>query len=244
MSAIVATSLRAPGQASRDVCLMVTGMTIANLVGVPLGSFLAWSLRGAPPSPSWPVPGAPPHSGAQACMPHVPALPNKGFRAQFRFLGHLTPWLVLGAIGLGNGGFFACYSYVNPIMETVASVPTSLMSAVIALAGFGMNAHLAWPEQYQEAIRKVDFSFAADNFYRDETHHDMDIVSPAALNFERYAPFGVHGRKVSVRRPVKPQGRTGHSPTIGAAVCDPETFFHRRSRQGLRLDPQGLGRHV
>lgn len=70
----------------------------------------------------------------------MPALPNKGFRAQFRFLGHLTPWLVLGAIGLGNGGFFACYSYVNPIMETVAGVPASLMSAVIALAGFGMVA--------------------------------------------------------------------------------------------------------
>lgn len=64
VGAIVAISLAAPGQASRDVCLMVTGMTIANLVGVPLGSFLAWSLswratfavsRGAPPSPSWPV---------------------------------------------------------------------------------------------------------------------------------------------------------------------------------------------
>ena len=92
VGAIVATSLAAPGQASRDVCLMVTGMTIANLVGVPLGSFLVacaallliLALR------LW--------------MPHVPALPNKGFRAQFRFLGHLTPWLVLGAIGLGNGG--------------------------------------------------------------------------------------------------------------------------------------------
>lgn len=108
-------------------------------------------------------------------------------------------------------------------METVASVPTSLMSAVIALAGFGMNA-LIWPspEQYQEAIRKVDFSFAADNFYRDETHHDMDIVLPAALNFERYAPFGVHGRKVSVRRPVKPQSEVWEdwkiACTIGAAV--------------------------
>ena len=138
---------------------------------------------------------------------------------------------MLGAIGLGNGGFFACYSYVNPIMETVAGVPASLMSAVIALADFGMNA-LIWPspEQYQEAIRKVDFSFAADNFYRDETHHDMDIVLPAALNFERYAPFGVHGRKVSVRRPVKPQGEVWEdwkiACTIGAAVCDPETFFH------------------
>lgn len=239
VGAIVAISLAAPGQASRDVCLMVTGMTIANLVGVPLGSFLAWSLCSFLAwSLSWRATFAVVACAAlllilalRLWMPHVPALPNKGFRAQFRFLGHLTPWLVLGAIGLGNGGFFACYSYVNPIMETVASVPTSLMSAVIALAGFGMNA-LIWPspEQYQEAIRKVDFSFAADNFYRDETHHDMDIVLPAALNFERYAPFGVHGRKVSVRRPVKPQGEVWEdwkiACTIGAAVCDPETFFH------------------
>lgn len=118
VGAIVATSLAAPGQASRDVCLMVTGMTIANLVGVPLGSFLAWSL-------SWRATFAVVACAAlllilalRLWMPHVPALPNKGFRAQFRFLGHLTPWLVLGAIGLGNGGFFACYSYVNPIMET------------------------------------------------------------------------------------------------------------------------------
>lgn len=140
VGAIVATSLAAPGQASRDVCLMVTGMTIANLVGVPLGSFLAWSL-------SWRATFAVVACAAlllilalRLWMPHVPALPNKGFRAQFRFLGHLTPWLVLGAIGLGNDGFFACYSYVNPIMETVAGVPASLMSAVIALAGFGMVA--------------------------------------------------------------------------------------------------------
>ena len=58
-------------------------------------------------------------------------------------LGSRLGFLLLSAgcaIGLGNGGFFACYSYVNPIMETVASVPTSLMSAVIALAGFGMVA--------------------------------------------------------------------------------------------------------
>lgn len=104
VGAIVAISLAAPGQASRDVCLMVTGMTIANLVGVPLGSFLAWSL-------SWRATFAVVACAAlllilalRLWMPHVPALPNKGFRAQFRFLGHLTPWLVLGAIGLGNGG--------------------------------------------------------------------------------------------------------------------------------------------
>lgn len=366
VGAIVATSLAAPGQASRDVCLMVTGMTIANLVGVPLGSFLAWSL-------SWRATFAVVACAAlllilalRLWMPHVPALPNKGFRAQFRFLGHLTPWLVLGAVawgmmrvlikeGLVNKPFIDkwCIGYDELVayaekftpeyVEKESGVPAELVvkaarmfadgpsgitisgqsimhqhngcnnaracsllmaltgnvenagggmlpnwpedylrwdegytrsfidqkwfnepeqkakridrefvpvwnemqvlcspnmlpemvrdGRIRAIAGFGMNA-LIWPspEQYQEAIRKVDFSFAADNFYRDETHHDMDIVLPAALNFERYAPFGVHGRKVSVRRPVKPQGEAWEdwkiACTIGAAVCDPETFFH------------------
>lgn len=366
VGAIVATSLAAPGQASRDVCLMVTGMTIANLVGVPLGSFLAWSL-------SWRATFAVVACAAlllilalRLWMPHVPALPNKGFRAQFRFLGHLTPWLVLGAVawgmmrvlikeGLVNKPFIDkwCIGYDELVayaekftpeyVEKESGVPAELVvkaarmfadgpsgitisgqsimhqhngcnnaracsllmaltgnvenagggmlpnwpedylrwdegytrsfidqkwfnepeqkakridrefvpvwnemqvlcspnmlpemvrdGRIRAIAGFGMNA-LIWPspEQYQEAIRKVDFSFAADNFYRDETHHDMDIVLPAALNFERYAPFGVHGRKVSVRRPVKPQGEVWEdwkiACTIGAAVCDPETFFH------------------
>lgn len=68
----------------------------------------------------------------------MPALPDSGFAAQFRFLRSLEPWLVLGAIGLGNGGFFAYYSYVNPVMEHVAAVPASMMSVVITLAGAGM----------------------------------------------------------------------------------------------------------
>lgn len=103
--------------------------------------------------------------------------------------------------------------------------------AIKAFAGWGANL-LIWPspQEYQEAIRNLRFSFACDNFYRDETHHDMDLVLPAALNFRRYAPFGVHGRKVSARRPVRPLGEAWEdwkiACTIGAAVCDPELFFH------------------
>ena len=116
---VLCTQLADPGKASRDMCLMVAGMTIANLAGVPLASFLAWA-------------------AIRITVPKVPALPDSGFAAQFRFLRSLEPWLVLGAIGLGNGGFFAYYSYVNPVMEHVAAVPASMMSVVITLAGAGM----------------------------------------------------------------------------------------------------------
>ena len=49
------------------------------------------------------------------------------------------------------------------------------------------------------------------------------------MNFERYAPFGVHGRKVSARRPVKPLGEAWEdwkiSCTIGSALIDEKLFF-------------------
>ncbi len=99
-----------------------------------------------------------------------------------------------------------------------------------AFCGWGTNL-LIWPSPgaYQEAVRKLEFSFSTDYFYRDETHHDMDLVLPAAMNFERYAPFGVHGRNVSARTPVKPLGEAWEdwkiSCTIGAALIDRELFF-------------------
>lgn len=99
-----------------------------------------------------------------------------------------------------------------------------------AFAGFGTNV-LIWPDpdEYKAAIRALDFSFATDYFYRDDTHHDMDLVLPAAMNFERYAPFGTHGRKVSVRKPVKPLGEAWEdwkiADVIGTACCGPEHFF-------------------
>ncbi len=99
-----------------------------------------------------------------------------------------------------------------------------------AFCGWGANL-LIWPSpaEYQEAVRNLEFSFATDYFYRDETHHDMDLVLPAAMNFERHAPFGVHGRAVSVRTPVKPLGEAWEdwkiALTIGSVLCGEELFF-------------------
>lgn len=140
VGSIIATQLAAPGRASRDVCLMVAGMTIANLAGVPLASFLSWSMSWRCAFGIVALVAAAVLVCVRLWVPALPALPDKGFRAQFRFLGHLRPWLVLAAIGLGNGGFFAYYSYVNPVIEEVAGLSPAAMSAVVTLAGFGMVA--------------------------------------------------------------------------------------------------------
>lgn len=138
--AIIVQKLAQPGKAARDVSLMVAGMTIANLVSVPLGSLLAWAISWRAVFAIVVVADALVFTFLRLWVPSVPADPDKGFFHQFRFLSELSPWLILLAIGLGNGGFFAYYSYVNPIMEHVAHIPASLMSVVIGVAGLGMVA--------------------------------------------------------------------------------------------------------
>lgn len=99
-----------------------------------------------------------------------------------------------------------------------------------AFCGWGFNV-LIWPQpqEYGEAIKNLKFAFAADYFYRKESHRDMDLILPAAMNFERYAPFGSYGAKYAVRTPVKPQGEAKEDWRIalelGCILDDPKHFF-------------------
>lgn len=59
-------------------------------------------------------------------------------RGQFRFLKSSAPWLILGATLLGNGGTFAWYSYVTPLLTNIAGFPARMITFLMVLAGFGM----------------------------------------------------------------------------------------------------------
>lgn len=102
---------------------------------------------------------------------------------------------------------------------------------VKAFLGWGLNM-MIWPQthEYQEAIASLDFSMAVDYFYRPQTHPFVDIVLPAAMNFERLAPFAIHGRKIFGRKPVPPAGECKEdwqiALEIGARLGDPEEFFN------------------
>lgn len=138
VASIVAEKLADKGKGSEAVSIMIAGMTIANLFGVPLGTSLSNSI-------SWRVTfllvgcwGVIILYYIWRWVPHVEGLKDTGFKGQFRFLKTPAPWLIWGATALGNGGVFCWYSYINPLLTEVSGFTAESITALMVLAGFGM----------------------------------------------------------------------------------------------------------
>ena len=138
VASIVAGKLADEGKGSEAVSIMIAGMTVANLFGVPLGTSLSHLL-------SWRITflfvgiwGLIVLYYIWRWVPVVSGLKDVGFKGQFRFLKHPAPWLILGATALGNGGVFCWYSYINPLLTEVSGFSAESVTPLMVLAGFGM----------------------------------------------------------------------------------------------------------
>ena len=104
VGSIVAEKLADKGKGSEAVSIMIAGMTIANLFGVPLGTSLSTMLSWRATFLLVGIWGIVILYYIWRWVPHVEGLKDTGFKGQFRFLRTPAPWLILGATALGNGG--------------------------------------------------------------------------------------------------------------------------------------------
>lgn len=138
VGSLVVSRLCKPNKVALSIAIMCSGMTVANLIGIPLGtlitSFFSWRM----------VFGISTFCGLLtlaaiiAWVPQLPPLPNVGVKGTFRFLKHLAPWLVVVATMMGNGGIFAYYSYITPLLTQVSGIPEVMMTVMMVVAGAGM----------------------------------------------------------------------------------------------------------
>lgn len=138
VGSIVAEKLADKGKGSEAVSIMVAGMTIANLFGVPLGTSLSAAI-------SWRVTFLLVGCWGMIILyyiwrwvPQIESLPDTGLKGQFRFLKSPAPWLLIGATLLGNGSVFCWYSYINPLLTHVSGFHPQSITFLMVLAGFGM----------------------------------------------------------------------------------------------------------
>jgi len=140
VAALVAASLVARERRAQAVGLVMLGLTLATLVGVPIaagiGTWLGWRA-------AFMIVGA---IGALTVLlvwrwvPFVPADRHASPLRELSALARKQVWFTLGIGSIGFGGMFAVFSYVKPTMIEVAHMPVSSIPIVLALFGVGMVA--------------------------------------------------------------------------------------------------------
>ncbi|MBW3078667.1 MFS transporter [Bifidobacterium simiiventris] len=135
---LIAKTLADKGKEAQSVSMMVTGQTVANMLGVPAGTlmaeFLSWRLAFGILA-AW---AAMTILLVAAWIPFVAPIKDAGIKGQFRFLTKPGPWVILAAVFTGNAGVFCWWSYVSPWLQKTGGWPASLVPLLMMLAGFGM----------------------------------------------------------------------------------------------------------
>ena len=139
IGALVAADVLGPGKRAKGVAFVLMGLTIANVVGVPIGTFLGqqvgWRAAFAVVTGIFLI--------ATVCIaffvPTHPGLPGRRLRDELRVFRLGQVWFALGIGAVGFGGLFAMYSYIAPMITEVAGQPEWAVSVVLVLVGVGMT---------------------------------------------------------------------------------------------------------
>lgn len=139
IGSVVATSLVRPNQKAQAIALMFTGLTLANILGVPFGTWLG-QMHGWR-STFWAITAI----GPVAMLALIYYLPKDSataekvnIRTEIETVMH--PKVILGLIltVFGFGSVFALFTYIAPILTDLSGIAEKAISPILLLFGLGL----------------------------------------------------------------------------------------------------------
>ena len=139
IASLVAASLMGPGKRARGVALVLSGLTIANVIGVPaitwLGQAAGWRVAYLVVAAIFALTFV----AVLIAVPWQPGDPRATIGRELRAFSRAQVWFALGIGAIGFGGLFAVYTYVAPLATDVTGLPASLVPVVLIVFGLGMT---------------------------------------------------------------------------------------------------------
>lgn len=139
VGSVVATGLVPPDRRASAIAIMFTGLTIANILGVPFGTWLgqAFGWRAT----FWAVTavGIAALAVIGVLVPRDSAAPEASdWRQDLRTLARPPVLLGLLTTVLGFGGLFAVFTYIAPILTQVSGFSDAAVSPILLVFGGGL----------------------------------------------------------------------------------------------------------
>lgn len=140
VAALVAANLVGQGKRTQAIGLVMLGLTVATLIGVPLAAALGQWLSWRAAFVFVGVVGVLSFLMVARCVPYIPANDHASPLLELTALKNKQVWITLGIGAIGFGGLFAVFSYVKPTMMQLAGLSEQAIPWVLALFGVGMIA--------------------------------------------------------------------------------------------------------
>ncbi len=138
VGAAVAIAMVPVASRARAMAVMIGGLSIANVLGVPAGAFLGehFGWRSA----FWAVGAASVVAlvGVATLIPRIPLPAEKPrLRRELSIYRDRQVWLSVAITALAAGGVFCAFSYLAPLLTDVAGLDDGWVPTVLALFGIG-----------------------------------------------------------------------------------------------------------
>ncbi|NLU66869.1 MFS transporter [Streptomyces sp. HNM0574] len=138
IGSVVAAELVAPQKKAAAISMMFTGLTVANVVGVPLGTFVGQAAGWRATFFIVAALGVVGLAGIARLVPEVPKPEGVRLRHELAALRNVQVVLAMAMTVLGFGGVFAAITYIAPMMTDVAGYAGSSVTWLLVLFGLGM----------------------------------------------------------------------------------------------------------
>jgi DHA1 family inner membrane transport protein len=141
----IATSLVPKEKAASAIALMFSGLTVALVTGVPLGTFIGQSFGWQATFLAVSLLGVIAIAGSALLVPgHIAGSKPSSLLTQLAVLRKPRLLLVYAMTTLGYGGTFIAFTYLAPILQEVAGFSASSVSLVMLVYGVSVAAGNIW----------------------------------------------------------------------------------------------------
>jgi DHA1 family inner membrane transport protein len=162
IASLVAASLMGPGKRGQGVAFVLSGLTIANVVGVPaitwVGQNLGWRASYIVVAAIFTLT----FGAVLGLVPWQPGNPAATMRNELKAFRRLQVWLTLLMGSVGFGGLFAVYTYVAPLATEHTGLSAGAVPWILLVIGLGMTAgNLAGGRYADRSVAEAMFVFFA-----------------------------------------------------------------------------------
>lgn len=139
VGAVVASRIVGPGKSASAFAIVISGLTICNVIGVPLATYVGhltnWRISFGLVS----IVGLLTILCISLWVPVTAAEPKRKLSHEFVIFKNPNLWYIIAFASIGFGGFFSWFSYITPILTKVTGISVDHMPYLLSLAGLGMT---------------------------------------------------------------------------------------------------------